>query len=144
MSTLSADQLNLNSLGGENSVIKSVILYSSVLLFIILTMLQLSISTVGAKDERTKTRPSSITIRSTTDANGNQHPGSVAIGGPTRVTCTQANGNNPNTYRPSCYIVAPGHAGIVERGRSIGTSGAGTVTLTCNGQAPLSCTARVG
>jgi hypothetical protein len=82
-------------------------------------------------------------ISSTTDANGNQHPGSAAVSGPSSVTCISASGQNPGTYTPSCFIVAPGYGGIVNKGNTIGTSGAGTVTLTCNGQVPLSCSASI-
>ena len=82
-------------------------------------------------------------MTSTTEANGNQHPGSAAIRGPASVTCASAVGSNPRQYPPSCNISAPGYYGVVNIGQTIGTSGAGTVMLTCNGQAPLRCTARV-
>lgn len=82
-------------------------------------------------------------ISSTTDRNGNQHPGSAAVSGPSSVTCISASGQNSSQYPPSCFIVAPGYGGIVNRGNTIGTSGAGTVTLTCNGQVPLSCSASI-
>jgi hypothetical protein len=83
------------------------------------------------------------TITSTTDPNRNQHPGSVAVLDPSSVTCASAVGNNPRNYPPSCNIVAPGYWGIVNIGQIIGTSGAGTVNLTCNGEAPLRCSAQI-
>ena len=78
-----------------------------------------------------------FTINSYTEANGNQHPGSGAIRGPVSITCTVANGN-PG-YPASCNVTAPGYAGTVDLHKTVGASGAGTVTLTCNGQAPLRC-----
>ena len=83
------------------------------------------------------------TIASRTDARGNQTPGSAAVKGPAQVTCASATGANPRDNPPSCNITAPGYGGTVNVGQTVGTSGAGTVTLTCNGQAPLSCSARI-
>jgi hypothetical protein len=85
----------------------------------------------------------STTISSTTEKSGNQHPGSAAVKGPATVTCTSATGNDPRNYPPSCSIAAPGYSGTVNQGKQVGTSGAGTVTLTCNGQAPLRCSAKI-
>ena len=82
-------------------------------------------------------------ITSTTEKSGNQHPATASVRGPTAVTCSSAVGNNPRQYPPSCNIAAPGYNGSVTPGQTIGTSGAGTVTLTCNGQAPLRCTAQI-
>lgn len=83
------------------------------------------------------------TISSTTDRNGNQHPASAAISGPSQVTCVSASGNDPRNYPPSCNVSAPGYNGAVNPRQTVGTSGAGTVRLTCNGQAPLACTATI-
>jgi hypothetical protein len=82
-------------------------------------------------------------ITSYTEASGNQHPGSAAVGGPSSVTCVSAVGSNPRQYPPSCNISAPGYNGAVNIGQTVGTSGAGTVALTCNGQAPSRCSARI-
>lgn len=77
-------------------------------------------------------------LNASTDANGNQHNQSAAVGGPARVTCTMAAGKNP-----TCFIVGPGVAQQVPQGQDVGTTGPGTVTLSCNGTAPLRCQARV-
>ena|SRR5947209_1405004 len=83
------------------------------------------------------------TISSTTDTHGNIIPGSAAISGTATVTCVSAHGNNPHVNRPACNIAAPGYNGAVKPGSSVGTSGAGTVTLTCSGAAPLQCSASI-
>jgi hypothetical protein len=98
---------------------------------------------VAADEPKTSVNTAKQTISSTTEANGNQHPGSAALRGPSSVKCESATGSNPRQYPPSCTIVAPGYSGTVNIGQTIGTSGAGTVTLTCNGQAPLRCTASI-
>ena len=73
---------------------------------------------------------------------GVSSPGTAAIGGPAAITCTNAVGN-PGT-QASCYIVAPGYAGAVDKGKTVGANGAGTVTLTCNGTGTnLSCSASI-
>ena len=82
-------------------------------------------------------------ITSITDANGNRHPATAALRNPASVKCTFATGNNPQQNPPSCFITAPGYSGTLARGQSIGTSGPGTVSLTCNGQAPLRCSAQI-
>ena len=84
------------------------------------------------------------TISASSDQTG-QHPGTAAVPGPASVTCTSAASDIPNPQpRPSCNIVAPGSPGDVPVGTTIGTSGAGTVSLTCNGQGNrLNCSARI-
>jgi hypothetical protein len=84
------------------------------------------------------------TISASNDATG-QHPGLAAIAGPAKITCLTAASDIPNPQpRPSCNINTPGFFGDVAVGNSVGASGAGTVTLTCNGQGNrLTCTARV-
>jgi hypothetical protein len=84
------------------------------------------------------------TISASSDQTG-QHPGTAAIAGPARVTCASASSDIPNPQpRASCNITAPGFSGDVKVGSTIGASGAGTVTLTCNGQGNrLACTARI-
>jgi hypothetical protein len=76
--------------------------------------------------------------------NGGQTPGTAAISSPSAVTCTAAMGGTSGT---KCRIIAPGYSGLVSVGQSIGTTGAGTVTLYCSGSYPanggLSCTAKV-
>jgi len=80
----------------------------------------------------------SRTITSYTEANGNQHPGTAAVSGPAKVTCVSVGGTNA-----TCYITGPGVAKQVPKGGQVGTSGAGTVTLICNGSGALTCAARM-
>lgn len=80
----------------------------------------------------------SVTISASTDASGNQHPGTHAVGGAATVTCTLVAGTNA-----TCFIVGPGVAQQIPKGANVGTSGAGTVTLTCNGSGALRCSARI-
>lgn len=74
-----------------------------------------------------------------------QHPGLAAVAGAAQVKCVGARSDISNPQpTSSCNIVAPGYNGDLKVGASIGTSGAGTVTLTCNGQGNrLDCDARV-
>ncbi len=74
-----------------------------------------------------------------------QHPGTAPVTGPTTITCTNATSDLPRPQPPpSCFIVAPGYSGQLNKNQSAGTSGAGTVTLNCNGQGNLlTCTARL-
>jgi|ERR1700722_11286655 len=80
----------------------------------------------------------SRTISSYTEASGNQHPGTAATNGPVTVTCTSVGGTNA-----ACFISGPGVAKEVAKNVQVGTSGPGTVTLTCDGSAPLTCQARI-
>jgi hypothetical protein len=78
--------------------------------------------------------------------NGGSTPGSATATSASRVTCTQASGATAGTI-PRCSLQAPGWNGVVEVGKSIGTTGAGNVVLNCNGSYPanggLSCTAQI-
>jgi len=77
--------------------------------------------------------------------NGQPHPGTTAVKGPATVTCVSASqsGAKPGDPPATCYVTGPGLAQQLARGANAGTSGAGTVTLTCNGIGNLSCAARV-
>ena|SRR5438876_6558330 len=77
-------------------------------------------------------------LNASVDATGNQHNQSTAVGGPATITCTMAAGKDA-----TCFIAGPGVAQQVPQGQNVGTNGAGTVTLNCNGSAPLRCQARV-
>jgi len=85
----------------------------------------------------------SQTITATADVNGHARPATAEIDGPSNVRCTSAAGQAGEGQKPSCTIAAPGYAGTVEIGKVIATDGGGTVTLTCNGKPPLSCTAEI-
>jgi hypothetical protein len=85
----------------------------------------------------------SQTITATTDVNGHARPATAEIDGPSNVRCTSAAGQAGAGQKPSCSIAAPGYSGIVEIGKVIATDGGGNVTLTCNGNPPLRCTAEI-
>ena len=81
----------------------------------------------------------SVVINATVDNTG-QHPGTAAVAGPTKLTCLSASGKDGR-----CYVVGPGVNNIIAPGAIVGTSGAGTVTLNCNGTGNfLQCSLRVG
>lgn len=97
------------------------------------------------KNKKTGSKPSSPqTISARTDRTG-QHPGTAAIRGPATITCTSASSDIPNPQpRPSCFVIAPGFTGDVQVNSRVGSSGAGTVTLNCNGQGNiLTCSASI-
>ena len=77
-------------------------------------------------------------ISASTEASGNQHPGTAAVSGPATVTCIFVAGTNA-----TCFVTGPGVAQQIPKGGQVGTSGAGTVTLICNGSGALRCQARV-
>jgi hypothetical protein len=118
------------------------------LFLLILSAASLALSqteTKSAKNgDKKTTAKSGQSISATFDKTG-QHPGTAPITGPATVTCTNATSNIPNPQpKPSCFITAPGFTGNLDKGQKAGTSGAGTVTLNCNGQGDfLSCTANV-
>lgn len=75
--------------------------------------------------------------------NGNSTSGNAIVASSAKVTCTQASGGT-NTR---CFIQSPGWSGLIKAGQSIGTSGAGNVSLSCTGSYPvggsLSCSALI-
>jgi hypothetical protein len=86
----------------------------------------------------------SQTISASVDNTG-QHPGTAAVSKAATIMCLSAQSDLPNPQpAPSCYFTVPGFIGSLNRGQSAGTSGAGTVTLICNGQGNrLTCSGRV-
>lgn len=83
------------------------------------------------------------TIYATANSNGST-TGSASMSSASKVTCTSASGGGTSSR---CFIQAPGWSGLLTAGQSIGTSGPGTVTLSCTGTYPvggsLSCSAKV-
>lgn len=79
-------------------------------------------------------------------SNGGSTSGNALATTASRITCTQASGGTSGTT-PRCSIQAPGWNGVVEVGKSIGTTGAGNVILNCSGTYPanggLSCAAQI-
>jgi hypothetical protein len=82
----------------------------------------------------------SVVISSTTEASGKQHPGTTTVQGPAKVTCVAA---HPGLHQATCYVTGPGLSTQLKEGASATTSGAGNVTLICNGEGFLSCKAQV-
>lgn len=98
------------------------------------------------KSEKPKAKTTSHIVNSTTDANGNQHPGTSAIRANGTITCTNATQSHPSGgYKAACYVVTTGCGGssILEKGQNMGTGNGGTLTLTCNGQGYLTCQVRI-
>lgn len=90
----------------------------------------------GTKSEKKiKKQTLPVVLASTTDTNGNQHPASVGFTGQAVAKCTSATG--APGFPTSCTI----NGNIVNVQNSVGASQ--TVILTCNGTAPLRCTALV-
>ena len=83
------------------------------------------------------------TIIATADVNGKPHPGTAQIDGPSYIRCISATGQAGDGDPPSCGISAPGFAGKVEIGKMVSVEKAGYVTLSCNGNPPLRCSAQI-
>jgi hypothetical protein len=113
-------------------------------LSLLFTSLVLSQATTASKPAKQTAAKSAQNISATVDKTG-QHPGTAPISGPATITCTNASSNLPNGQpKPSCFISAPGFNGNLNKGQRAGASGAGTVTLNCNGQGDfLSCSASI-
>jgi hypothetical protein len=98
------------------------------------------------KQETKKEKTTSHFVNSTTDANGNQHPGKSAIRANGTITCTNATQSvTTGGYKAACYVSTTGSGGtsILEKGQNMGTGNGGTLTLTCNGQGYLTCQVRI-
>lgn len=84
-----------------------------------------------------------ITSRSSTS---NSYSGNATATSASMITCTSATASMGTNL--GCVITAPGWSGMVKQGQSIGTSGAGAVSLTCTGSydfnyGRLDCTAKI-
>lgn len=82
-----------------------------------------------------------VTLTAYLETSGNSVPASTPTSGPASITCTLAPASGG--YPASCQIAAPGYGGAPNQGQTAGSSGPGTVMLTCNGQAPKTCKANV-
>ena len=85
------------------------------------------------------------TIHATQTGNCNRHPATVAVQGPASVTCLNPTQSlqKPGNPPASCYVTGPGVAQQVPNGGGVEVSGAGKVTLSCNGSGSLTCSARI-
>lgn len=89
-----------------------------------------------------RARLGKITALQATRDKAGDHPATTSTDGPRKITCLNGVSETPNVV-VSCYIVAPGFKGTVNKGQTIDVTDAGTVTLTCHGQGFLRCDARV-
>jgi len=93
--------------------------------------------------QRPRNRAKVHSLQATADTSG-VHPDKFDISGPVTFTCLNAVSETPNSRpEPSCHITAPGFNKTLKKGESGNATGAGTVTLICNGQGNLRCAARV-
>jgi len=93
--------------------------------------------------QRPRNRAKVHSLQATADTSG-VHPDKFDITGPVTFTCLNAVSETPNSRpEPSCHITAPGFNKSLKKGESGNATGAGTVTLICNGQGNLRCAARV-
>jgi hypothetical protein len=96
-----------------------------------------------AEAQRPRNRAKVHSLQATADPSG-AHPDKFDVTGPVSFTCLNAVSETPNSRpEPSCHITAPGFNKTLKKGESGNTTDAGTVTLTCNGQGNLRCSARV-
>jgi hypothetical protein len=91
-----------------------------------------------------RSRPAKVTsLQATADKTG-QHPATAEIAGLAPIICLNAMSETPNSHPPpSCHITAPGFNGNLNKGERANATGAGTVTLNCNGQGMLRSNARI-
>jgi hypothetical protein len=85
-----------------------------------------------------KAAQSSSSISASYDQTG-EHPATAMAKGIATVSCSDASGNQGNPV--DCLILAPGYMGEVALHKSVTTSGAGTIQLSCSSQGR--CTALV-
>jgi hypothetical protein len=93
--------------------------------------------------QRPRNRAQVRSMQATRDASG-VHADKFDSTGPVTFTCLNAVSETPNAQpEPSCHITAPGFNGTLKKGEGGKTTGAGAITLTCNGPGNLRCSARV-
>ena len=85
-----------------------------------------------------KITTSSSSISATYDQAG-EHPATATAKGIATVSCADASGSQGNPV--DCLILAPGYMGEVGLHKSVTTTGAGTIQLSCSSQGR--CTALV-
>jgi Intracellular proteinase inhibitor len=101
------------------------------------------ITSVNDLDKTNKTNHSQV-VSASTDANGHQHIGVAPIRSNGKITCISAHGHDELHYPPACYVVTTSSGSqILKPNQSMGTGSGGTMNLVCNGQAPMTCSARI-
>jgi hypothetical protein len=87
-----------------------------------------------------------LEIKAFQDLTGQARPAVYNANGAVTVTCIRAVQSAPvkaGQSRPACYVSGPGVGQQLPIDKSIRTSGAGAVTLTCTGAGQLGCSARI-
>jgi len=109
-----------------------------------ISLLAVAIFSFTLEADAQRAHPAKVTsLQATRDA-GVQHPATAEIAGPVPITCLSIFSETPNPQAPlSCRITAPGFTGNLNKGEKANATGAGTVTLTCNGPGNLRCSARI-
>jgi hypothetical protein len=93
--------------------------------------------------QRPRNRAKVHSMQATSDASG-AHADKFDADGAVTITCLAAFSETPNARpEPACRISAPGFSGIMKKGDTAKTTGAGAITLTCTGPGNLRCSARV-
>ena len=114
---------------------------STALLFSLLTIAIVT-RTFHANAQRAP-RGKVTSLQATSDRAG-PHPDKAEIAGPATIMCINAASETPNPPPlPNCRITAPGFSGILNKGQTANATGAGTVTLVCNGKGYMRCNARI-
>lgn len=114
----------------------------SVVSLVLLSLLSLPLLNAQEKKEG-KAGAAGRLVNSTSDTNGNQHPGVSAIHANGTITCTRADQSVNQGQVPKCYVVTNSGTSALEKGQNMGTGSGGTMTLTCNGQGALACQVRI-
>jgi hypothetical protein len=89
-----------------------------------------------------RTRGPMVTSLQATTDKGGAHPATAEIKGPAPIMCIGGVSETPHVV-VSCSITAPGFKGILKKGEKANATGAGTVTLACNGAGYMRCNARI-
>jgi hypothetical protein len=87
-----------------------------------------------------------LEIRAFQDITGQSRPAVYNASGAVTVTCIRAVQSAPvkaGERQPECYVSGPGVGQQLPINKSVQTSGAGAVTLTCTGAGQLGCSARI-
>jgi hypothetical protein len=109
-----------------------------------ISLLAAAIFSLTVQANAQRARAAKVTSLQATRDGGVQHPATAEIAGPVPITCLSIFSETPNTQATmSCHITAPGFTGNLNKGEIANATGAGTVTLTCNGPGNLRCSARI-
>ena len=113
--------------------------------FLVVLGCAIAFQSVGLSQEAPKAKKAGRQVINASFDKTGQHPGTAPISGPATITCLSATSRSPTGQpKPSCFVVAPGYTGNLAPQQKAGASGAGTVTLNCNGQGDvLKCSAAV-